>query len=158
MVQFCEPNDECQHGQHDDGDLAGTWSFHVLLYSTSISLNRPRTQLPELKSAGSRTHWVIEVGSVTLVFLVLIVTRVVSVNGGRLPMPRAKSGEPGWTSWRGHDIVVYPIEFNTCPRVLGVSVSCVLWMCRWQGKYGKTLGDEPVADQKLYEERVEGGR
>lgn len=74
MVQFCESNDECQHGQHDDGDLAGSWHLHVLLYSTSISLNRPCIQPPELKSKGARTHWVVEVGGETLVFLVTIFT------------------------------------------------------------------------------------
>ena len=61
-------------------------------------------------------------------------------------MSRAEAAEPGWTSWRGHDIVMYLIELDTCPRILGAS--CVLRVCGWKGKYCNTLGDEPVADQK----------
>ena len=72
-------------------------------------------------------------------------------------MPRAKAADPGWTSWRGHDIVGYPIELYTCPRVLGVRVLRVLWVCRWQGKYGCALSEESVADQKRYGEEVNGG-
>ena len=36
------------------------------------------------------------------------------------------------------------LTYNT----LGIGVSCVLWVCRWEGKYGDTLGDELAADQK----------
>lgn len=70
-------------------------------------------------------------------------------------MPRAEVAGPGWTSWRRHDIVVDPIEFDTCPRLLGVGVGCGLPVCRWQGEYGRTLDDESVTDQKLCGEGME---
>jgi len=88
---------------------------------------------------------VIEVGGETLTLIVRIFTRGARFEGGRPPVPWAKAAEPGWTSWRGHDIVVDPIELYTRPRV---GVSCFLEMCRWQWKYGYTLCNELVTDQK----------
>jgi hypothetical protein len=58
---------------------------------------------------------VVEVGGETLVLLVIIFIGDASFDGGRFPMPGTEAANPGWTSWRGHDIVVYPIEFYTCP-------------------------------------------
>ena len=46
-------------------------------------------------------------------------------------MPRAEAADPGWTSWRRHDIVVDLIEVYTCPRLLRVGVACILLVCRW---------------------------
>jgi len=123
MIQLCKSNNECQNGQYDDGDLAGAWGLHILLDCASVSLNRPRIQLSGSKSTDTCTHRVIEVGSETLVLLVIIFTGVAPFDGGRLPVPRAKTADPGWTSWRGHDIVVNPIELYTCPRVFGVGGS-----------------------------------
>ena len=99
---------------------------------------------PGSKSEDACTHWVVEIGGETLVLLVIIFTDA-PFEGGRPPVSWAKAAEPGWTSWRGHDIVVDPIELYTRPRV---GVSCLLEMCRWQWKYGYTLGNELVADQK----------
>jgi len=63
---------------------------------------------------------VVEVGGVTLVLLV-IVTGLAPFDGGRPPVSRAKAAaDPGWTSWRGHDIVMDLIELYTCPRIFGV--------------------------------------
>jgi hypothetical protein len=97
---------------------------------------------------------VVEVGGETLVLLVRIIADV-SFDGGRPPVPRAKAAEPGWTGWRGHDIVVYAIELYTCPRFLGVGVSRVLQVCRWQGKYDCTPSEELVADHRIYGEGAE---
>ena len=111
-----------------------------------------------LKSADIWTHWVVEIGGETLVLIVRIFTSGAPFDCGRPPVPRAKAAaNPGWTSWRGHDIVVNPIELYTRPRVLGVAVSCALYMSRWQGKYDYTLSNDLVADQKRYREGVEEG-
>jgi len=101
---------------------------------------------------------VVEIGSETLVLIVRIFTSGAPFDGGRPPVSRAKAAaNPGWTSWRGHDIVVNPIELYTRPRVLGVAVLCVLYMGRRQGKYDYTLSNDLVADQKRYREGVEEG-
>ena len=57
----------------------------------------------------------VEIGGETFVLLVIIFIGDARFNSRGLPMPRSKAADPGWTSWRGHDIVVDPIEFYTCP-------------------------------------------
>ena len=59
-------------------------------------------------------------------------------------MSGAEAADPGWTSWGGHDIVAYPTELDTCPRLLGIGVLRVLWVYRWQWKYGCALSEEPT--------------
>jgi len=56
----------------------------------------------------------------------------------------AEAADPGWTSRGGHDIVAYLTELYTCPRLLGIGVLRVLWVCRWRWKYGYTLSEELV--------------
>ena len=73
----------------------------------------------------------VEVGGETFAFIVRIFTRGASFDGGRPPMPRTETADPGWTSWRRHDIVVDLIELDTCPRLLRVGVAYILPVCRW---------------------------
>lgn len=82
-------------------------------------------------------------------FLVIIVIGDATFDRGRFPMPRAKAANPGWTSWGGHGIVEYLIEFYTCPGVLRFGFSCTVYVCRWKGKYTCTFSKEMVADRIL---------
>lgn len=74
VIQLRKSNDEYQHGQHGDGDLAGTWGLRVPLDGTSVPLKTPCIQPPSVQSAGACTHRVVEVGGETLVLLVIIFT------------------------------------------------------------------------------------
>ena len=157
VIQFCKPNDECQHSQHNDGDLASTPGLHVLFDGTSISLNGSRIQLSRAKIGRCRTHGMVEVCGQTFALFVRIFANGAWFDGGRPPVPRAEAAKPGWTSWGGHDIAVYLTQSYTCPQSLGAGVSCVLGVCRWQGKYGCTLSEGSAADRKRYGEGAEGG-
>ena len=104
---------------------------------------------PGPKPVNIHTHWVVEVCSKAFALSVRIITSDAWFGGGRPPMPRAEASDPGWTSWRGHGIVVDLTELDTCPRVLGIDVPCILRVRRWQGKYVDALSEESVADQEI---------